>query len=93
MGKLQLEIFRTKKERHAEARKIIDSLNRLDLTVQSPPIKLLFKHLQDYIQNGEKIKIDIPFKEQNRNICGVLATNVNEEVWVKLEYHEYDEES
>lgn len=92
MGKIKLEIFRTKKERHTEARKIITSLNNLDLTIQSPAIKILFQHLQNYIQNGERIKVDIPFKEQNRNIRGVLATNVEEQVWIKMEYYEYDVE-
>ncbi len=71
MGKIKLEIFRTKKERHFEAKKIIESLNKLDLTIQSPPVKILFQLLQKYIQNGERIQDNIPFEAQNRTIKGV----------------------
>jgi hypothetical protein len=92
MGKIKLEIFRTKKERHLEAKKIIENLNKLDLTIQSPPVKNLFQLLQKYIQDGERIEVNIPFEEQNRTIKGVLETNIKNQVWVKLEYHEYDVE-
>ena len=41
--------------------------------------------MQKYIQEGIRINLNIPVEELNVTIKGVLAINVNERVWVKLE--------
>ena len=47
-------------------------------------IKLLFKEMQRYIQDGERVELNIPFDAYNTTIEGVLATRVKERVWVKF---------
>ena len=78
-------ILRTKEERKAEARIIINKLTELELTVSYEPIKELFGILQKYINEGGKITINIPFPMIERRIKGLLPDTVNEKCWVKLE--------
>ena len=44
-----------------------------------------FRKIKRYIQEGERIELKIPFPEVGRKILGVLAINVREQVWVKME--------
>lgn len=77
---------RTKEERQTEVLPIIKKLNELQLTIsRHKEIKDFFEQLQKYIQEGIKIKINIPIEELGVRIKGTLAVNVNERVWVKLE--------
>jgi hypothetical protein len=77
---------RTKEERQTEVLPIIKKLNELQLTIsRHKEIKKFFEQLQKYIQEGIKIKINIPIEELNIRIKGTLALNINERVWVKLE--------
>ena len=77
---------RTKEERQNEVLPIIKKLNELQLTIsRHKEIKEFFEQLQKYIQEGIKIKINIPIEELGVRIKGTLAVNVNERVWVKLE--------
>ena len=85
----KIPVYRTHEERQEESKKIISSLNRLDLTIHYPAVKKLFENLKDYIENGHRIMVNIPFPEQNRRIKGVLADNKHEEVWIRLEYEEF----
>jgi hypothetical protein len=79
---------RSKIERQAEIRPIVAKLNELHLTPAShESIKLLYKSMQDYILNGERIELNIPFIEYNSTIKGVLTSSKNERVWVKLEHN------
>ena len=77
-------ILRTERERKEEARIIINKLSELELTISYEPIKELFIILQKYINEGGKIKINIPFPMINRIIKGLLADTVNEQCWIKL---------
>ena len=78
--------IRSKQERQSEVKPIILKLNELHLSpISYPSIKELYTCLQDYIQNGERKVLNIPFLEYNSIIKGVLATNINERVWVKIE--------
>ena len=54
-------IYRTKEERQAEVKKIISTLSDLKLDPTYEPIKILYKHLNEYVNKGERIKINIPF--------------------------------
>ena len=75
--------------RQKEARKILSTLSELQLTIAYDPIKILFIILQNYIKNGERKNINIPFPMINKRIKGVLSSTINEECWVKLEHEEY----
>jgi hypothetical protein len=76
---------RTKEQRQAEVRPIIVKLNELHLSpTQHEEIKLLFKEIQRYIQDGVRIELNIPFDAYNTTIEGVLAIRLKERVWVKF---------
>tara|TARA_B100000963_G_scaffold302975_1_gene276054 strand:+ start:591 stop:878 length:288 start_codon:yes stop_codon:yes gene_type:complete len=75
---------RTREERQMEIRPIIQKLSELGLTTESGPVKELYKQLQVFINKGERMTIDIPFESVGRTIRGVLASDVKEEVWIKL---------
>ena len=77
-------VLRTKEERKAEARIIINKLTELELTVSYGPVKELFEILQKYINDGGKIQINIPFPMIERRIKGLLPDTVNEKCWVTL---------
>jgi hypothetical protein len=76
---------RTREERQMEIRPIIEKLAELKLSIESTPVKELYKQIHIYINEGKRIMIDIPFESIGRTIRGVLATDVKEEVWIKLE--------
>ena len=78
-------VLRTKEQRQEEVRVIIKTLNDLELTITYEPVKQLFKILQDYVNNGGKKKVSIPFPMISRRIKGVLSDTVNEEWFIKLE--------
>lgn len=78
-------ILRTREERNIEVKIIITKLTKLELTIAYEPIKILFKIMQDYIDNGGKFKINIPFPMINRRIKGILPDAINEKCWIKLE--------
>ena len=76
---------RTKEQRMAEIKPIISKLNELKLKASDhEEIKELLTKIQVYIQQGERIQINIPFPIADVDIVGVLATDVNERVWLKF---------
>ena len=76
---------RNKQQRQTEIRPIIQKLTELHIsTTQHDEIKELFKEMQRYIQDGVRIELKIPFDAYNTTIEGVLATRLNERVWVKF---------
>jgi hypothetical protein len=76
---------RTKAQRQAECRPIIKKLGDLKISAADhPEIRELLQYLQIYIQQGERIEFTIPFPKADVDIQGLLATNVNERVWVKF---------
>ena len=78
-------VSRTKEQRQAEIKPIIIKLTELRLNVSLDEIKKLFALLQNYVNNGERIEIDIPIESLNVRIRGVLENNLNKRVWVKME--------
>ena len=77
--------IRTKEERRGEVTKIIQSLQTLNLNPGDyQPIRVLYNLLQTYIQDGERIEVNIPFPEIHKQIVGVLAIRLTEPVVVKL---------
>lgn len=76
---------RTKAQRQAECLPVIKKLSELGVSAaEHPEIRELLQYLQIYIQNGERIEFTIPFPNADVDIKGVLATKVNERVWVKF---------
>ncbi len=79
-------ILLTEELRRNEVRIIIDKLTELQLTIAYDPIKNLFIILQNYIKNGERKNINIPFPMISKRIKGILSDTVNEKCWIKLEH-------
>lgn len=82
-------VYRTLEERKAEVRKIIDKLDELQLSIDYEPIKQFYDIMFSYIRTGERTLINIPFPQMNKRIQGVLATNIREEVALRLKYEKY----
>ena len=82
----KMPIYRTKEERKNEIRNLIQQLKINNLSNDYPAIKEFYKIMFNYIENGERTIIDIPFSELNKRIEGVLAININEEVAIRLRH-------
>lgn len=76
---------RTKAERQAQVRPILEKLTELKLHASKfPAVKALMVQIQDYVKNGEPQKVNIVFPEFGRRIKGTLETNRHVESSVKL---------
>ena len=64
---------------------IVSKLTELELTIAYEPVKQLFVIMQNYIQNGGKTKINIPFTMINKRIKGFLSDTINAKCVLKLE--------
>ena len=82
-------VYRTKEQRQEEIKNILKQLNDFELGIKYEPIKNLYKKFKEYIGEGNRIKINIPFPEINRRIKGLLAISVREEVWLRLEREKF----
>lgn len=76
--------LRTKEERQAEVKTIINKLTELNLTTSHSAVVDLMSVMREYVNDGEEKSIDIPFPAVGRRIVGKLTAYVNEQVWVKL---------
>jgi len=76
--------YRTKQERQDEIREILIQLTHFNLDMTYPPVKLLYKKFKEYITEGQRIVVNIPFPEINRRIKGILAISKNEDVTIAL---------
>ena len=78
-------MYRTKEERIKEIKPIIEKLTELKIKAsEHEEIRELLTKIQVYIQQGERIEIDIPFPIADVDIKGVLATELKERVWIKF---------
>ena len=78
-------MYRTKEQRQEEVKNIFKQLNEFELGIKYEPIKNLYAKFKEYIAEGNRMKVNIPFPEINRRIKGLLAISVRENVWFKLE--------
>ena len=76
--------YRTKEERQNEVKEILRQLTQFDLNMKYEPVKKLYQKFKEYISEGERLVVNIPFPEINRRIKGVLAINKREEVTIGL---------
>ena len=83
MGKKGVQ--RTLAERQAEVRPIIEKMVELGLNTACEEGGELYKLMKRYVQEGERVEVSIPFPAAGGKLTGVLATNVREQVWVKIE--------
>jgi hypothetical protein len=82
--------YRTKEERQNEVKEILSKLSEFDLNLNYEPIKKLYEKFKEYIQEGNRIEVNIPFPEINRRIKGILAISVREEVWINLKNEKFN---
>ena len=76
---------RTKAERQAQVKPILEKLTELKLYASKfAAVKELMVQIQDYVANGEPQKVNIVFPEFGRRIKGTLETNRHVESSVKL---------
>tara|TARA_B100001063_G_C16655612_1_gene498310 strand:+ start:209 stop:496 length:288 start_codon:yes stop_codon:yes gene_type:complete len=80
---------RSKQELQQQVREILTQLKTFEINITYEPIKNLMKLLKTYVNNGQRIKVSIPFPEINRTIIGILAINKKEAVYIKLDYEKY----
>jgi len=76
-------MINNKKRKRKKVKKEI--VYRFDLDSKYEPIKQLYGLFKIYIAEGKRTLVNIPFPEIKRRIKGLLATSVNEKVWLKLE--------
>ena len=78
-------VYRTKEQRITEIKPIINKLTELQIKAsEHEEIRELLTKIQIYIQQGERIEINIPFPIAGVEIKGVLATDIKERVCVKF---------
>ncbi len=71
---------RTKAERQAQVKPILEKLSELKLYASKfAAVKALMLQIQDYIKNGEPQHVNIVFPEFGRRIKGTLETNRHSE--------------
>jgi hypothetical protein len=83
-------VYRTKEERQNEVKEILSKLSDFDLNLTYEPIKKLYEKFKEYIQEGNRIEVNIPFPEINRRIKGILAISMREEVWINLKNEKFN---
>lgn len=88
LKKMQIPFYKSKEDRMADIKPIIQKLSELELNVSYPAIKRLYIEVALYIKDGESRKINIPFPEVKRRIKGFLSGDTRKETWVKLESDE-----
>lgn len=76
--------YRTKEERQAEVKHILEQLSEFQLNVTYEPVKKLYLKFKEYISDGERLIVNIPFPEINRRVKGILAINKREDVTIAL---------
>ena len=77
--------YRTKEERIAEVKPILQKLTELKVKViDHKEVRELMTKIQVYIQQGERLEINIPFPAADVDIKGVLATDTKERTWLKF---------
>lgn len=85
-----IPIYRTKQERILETKPIIEKLSEMNLTMENTPeLKNLFILIKKYINDDERLEVNIHCPSINKTIKGLLARNIREEVSVRLVSEKY----
>lgn len=67
--------YKTKDERKEDIKNIIKELTKFELTPTYEPVKELYKKFREFIETGNRVKVNIPFPMINRRIKGELMPN------------------
>ena len=76
--------YKSKEQRKDDVRNIIKELNKFELTLRYEPVKKLYAHFKDFIDNGNVVKVNIPFPMINRRIKGNLMPNIKADSVITL---------
>ena len=76
--------YKSKEQRKEDVKNIIKELNKFELTLRYEPVKKLYAHFKDFIDNGNLVKVNIPFPMINRRIKGNLMPNVKADSVITL---------
>ena len=76
--------YKTKEQRKEDDKNIIKELNKFELTLRYEPVKKLYAHFKDFIENGNVVKVNIPFPMINRRIKGNLMPNMKADSVITL---------
>ena len=60
--------YRSKQERQNEVKHILEQLSDFQLNPTYEPVKKLYFKFKEYINEGERLTVNIPFPEINRRI-------------------------
>ena len=82
-------IYRNEKERQEQVKNILIKLSEFQLNANYEPIQKLYKLFKEYIKEGQRIEVNIPFPDINRRIKGLLAISVREETWINLQNEKF----
>jgi len=82
--------YKTKEERKSDITNIIKELAKFELTTRYEPIKRLYTHFKNFIENGVYIKVNIPFPMINRRIKGELMPNKNGDTKICLAHEKFN---
>lgn len=77
--------YKTKEERQEQVKTIINEISKLELSNQYEPVKKLYACFKKYIDEGNNVKINIPFPMIQRTIVGELKIGKKEECVVCLQ--------
>jgi hypothetical protein len=75
---------RNQEERKLEILNLIKQLNTLGFYTKFPAIKELYQKFNEFIKEGEVIKINIEFPEVGKKIKGELAVSKAKDVYIKF---------
>ena len=82
---MKKNLYRTIYEKQVEVKKIITSLQKLNLNPRDyEPVRDLYRLMSDYVKEQKRIIVNIEFNEIHKRIEGVLANKRTEGVYVRL---------
>tara|TARA_Y100000389_G_C17211998_1_gene388969 strand:- start:207 stop:524 length:318 start_codon:yes stop_codon:yes gene_type:complete len=88
--KKKLEIqYCTKEQRQERVKEILNKLSEFQLNIKYEPVRKLYELFKKYIDDAERIEINIPFPDINRRIKGLLAISLKEETWINLKNEKF----
>ena len=88
--KKKVEIqYCTKEQRQERVKEILVKLSEFELNIKYEPVRKLYELFKKYINEGERIEVNIPFPDINRRIKGFLAISLKEETWINLKNEKF----
>jgi len=76
---------KSKAQRQIEMKSIIVKLTELNLTMKSDAVQALYELMRKYVNNGERLEVNLLLLERQQVIKGMLEPKVGIQTWVKLE--------